>query len=159
MRSITSKPEPTKYLNMIHRERGRDKVAPSQLMDVGDGGRIVNRMRYDDLLEEITLTNPGIDLMTLPMAHSRTKAGSIIIKELVPAIKIHMREDKEVVASHHTQQAFIQGKYPIIQLQIIRDCQNQGSSIGCIHNNISNHPKFHKEDIYHRLHKFPRDLQ
>ena len=159
MRSITSKTEPTKSLNMIHRERGRDKVAPSQMMDVGDGGRVVNKMKYDDLLQEITLTNPGIDPMTLPMAYSRTKARSIMIKELVPAIQIILWEDKEVVASHHTQQAFIQGKYPIIQLQIIRDCQNQGSSIGCIHNNISNHPKFHKEDICHRLHKFHRDLK
>ena len=144
MRSITSNPEPTRYLIMIHREKGKDKVAPSHLMTVGDGGIIVNRMRYDDLLEEITLTNPGIGLMTLPMIHSKTKAGSIIVKELMPVIKIHMQENKEVVANHHTQQAFI---------------QTQGNSIECIHNNISSHPKFHREEICHRLHKFHQDLK
>ena len=134
MRNIISKTKPTKSLNMIHIEKGRGKVTPSQMTDVEDGGRIINKMKYDDLLQEITLTcikivlpttmaNPGIDLMTIPMAYSRTRARSIMIKELVPAIQIILLEDKEVAVSPHTQQALIQEEYPLIQLPILRDCQ------------------------------------
>ena len=78
------------------------------------------------------------------MSHNRTRAESIIAKELRPASKIPMRENKEVVINHHIQQAFI---------------QTQGNNLECIHNNIFSHPKFLREDICLRLHKFRQDFK
>ena len=78
------------------------------------------------------------------MSHSRTRAESIIAKELRPASKIPMQENKEVVINNHIQQAFI---------------QTQGNNLRYIHNKILIHHRFLREDIGLKLRRFHQDFR
>ena len=89
------------------------------------------------------LSNPRICLIILPMSHL-TRAESIIAKELRPASKIPMQENKEVVINNHIQQAFI---------------QTQRNNLRYIHNKILIHHRFLRKDIGLKLRRFHPDFR